>query len=286
MSHLDEIHFSRHIQNRRVIIPQRCDSLHHVTRSRLETSQQGYEMRSTTLAGMVLGILLVSGLGMPIASEADELRERAKAVRKEASAMAERGNKEQAERLEKESVELMQAAQKLEGRTKGRSEKANRPDIAKAVQSLHERLNDLHAQERKLKETKAPEKELAEVHERIAQTERELHAIHKHHAEQAEPHPAMRGQAEQLEAASRRIHHLRTAAEHLKQAEAHELAQQVQEQANSMERDVQAAKARLLEEHHRATKGEHGPDALQELRTEVERLRAEVKELRQQSEKR
>lgn len=243
-------------------------------------------MRSTTLAGMVLGILLVSGLGMLIASEADELRERAKAVRKEASVMAERGNKEQAERLEKESVELMQAAQKLESRTKGRGEKADRTDIEKAMQNLHERLCDLHAQERKLKESKASEKELAEVHERIAQTERELHAIHKHHAGQAEQHPVLRGHAEQLEAASRRIHHLRTAAEHLKHAEAHELAHQVQEQANSMERDVQAAKARLLEEHHRATKGEHGPDALQELRAEVERLRAEVKELRQHSEKR
>lgn len=242
-------------------------------------------MRSTTLAGMVFGVLLLSGIGILVASEADELRERARAVQKEAAALAERGEKEQAIRLQKESEELLKAARQLEVKAKGHSDKPERPDIDKAARSLHERLEDLHAQHRKLTETKASEKELAEVREQIERAEAELRKVQKLRSGQAEHHPT-NPQAEQLEAATKRIHHLRVAAENLKQADAHELAQKILEQAQSMEREVQAAKARLAMEAQRAKSSEHNHDALQELRAEVERLRAEIKELRQQNEKR
>jgi polyhydroxyalkanoate synthesis regulator phasin len=89
-----------------------------------------------------------------------------------------------------------------------------------------------------------------------------------------------------LEAATRRIHHLRVAAQNLKMAEAHELAHEIMKKAESMERDVQERKKRLAAEIQKAHGGEHGPDVVRELRAEIERLRAEVKELRQKVEKR
>lgn len=243
-------------------------------------------MQRTTLSGMILGLLLLCCGGILFASEADELRKRAKAMRKEASVLAERGNKEQAERLEKEAVALLEAAERMELKTKGRGEKGDRPDIDKEVRQLKGRLYDLLAKKQKLKEAKAPEKALAEVREQIAGTERELQTIQAHHAGRVELPPEFRDQAEKLEAATRRIHHLRVAAQNLKMAEAHELAHEIMKKAESMERDVQERKKRLAAEIQKAHGGEHGPDVVRELRAEIERLRAEVKELRQKVEKR
>src|ERR1017187_7091543 len=134
-------------------------------------------MQRTTRSGMILGLLLLFCGGILFASEADELRKRAKAMRNEASVLAERGNKGQAERLEKEAVALLEAAERMELKTKGRGEKGDRPDIDKEVRQLKGRLYDLLAKEQKLKEAKAPEKALAEVREQIAGTERELQTI-------------------------------------------------------------------------------------------------------------
>jgi hypothetical protein len=98
----------------------------------------------------------------------------------------------------------------------------------------------------------------------------------------------MRAQVEKLEVASRRIHHIRVAAENLKMAEMHDLARQLMEKAEVMEREVQEAKQRLAAEMHEAHvhRAEELPDVVRELRAEIERLRADVKELRQKIEKR
>lgn len=89
----------------------------------------------------------------------------------------------------------------------------------------------------------------------------------------------LRPQAEKLEMASQRIHHLRVAAEHLKLAEAHDLAHQLMEKAEVMEREVQEEKRRLLEEVHQQRRAPEGMDVVQDLRAEVAKLRAEIKEL-------
>ena len=89
-----------------------------------------------------------------------------------------------------------------------------------------------------------------------------------------------------LEAASRRILYLRLAAQNLKQAEAHDLALQLMEKAEAMDRDVQEGKKRLAAEMQKVHGGDSGPNILRELKEEIERLRAEVKELRQEVEKR
>ena len=217
-------------------------------------------MRSTLVSGLTLGLLMLCSGGILLASEADEFRERAKAMRKE--------------------------AERLELKAEGHGEDGERPGIEKEVRNLKERLQNLLAEERNLREAKAPEKELAEVREQIAGTERELHTIHAHHAGRGELPPEFRAQAEMLEVASRRIHHLRVAAQNLKMAEAHDLAHDLMEKAESMERDVQEGKKRLAAEMQKTHGGEHGPDVLGELRAEIERLRAEVKELRQKVENR
>ena len=131
-------------------------------------------MQRITLFGMILGLLLSCFSGVARASQVDELREKAKAMRKEASALAEKGNKEQAEKLEKESMKLLEAAERMERKDKERGEKRDRPDIDKEVRHLKDRLNDLAAKERKMKEAQAPKQELAEVREQISGTEREL----------------------------------------------------------------------------------------------------------------
>jgi len=245
-------------------------------------------MQRTTLSGLILGFLLFCCAGVTLASEADELRERARGIRKKAATLAEQGNQDQAERLERESVELMESAERMELKGKRRGEKGDRPGIDKETRRLKERLQDLTAREQKLREANAPELELAEVREQISAIERELHAIHAHHAGRGEHPPEFRAQVEKLEIAARRIHHFRVAAEHLKAAEAHDLAHQLMEKAEAMERDVQEAKRQLaaqMQEAHRRP-ADHGPDVVRELKAEIERLRAEVKELSQKIEKR
>jgi DNA repair exonuclease SbcCD ATPase subunit len=243
-------------------------------------------MRQSILLGVTLGLSLFGSSGLLMGSEVDELRERAKAMQKEAFVLAERGKKDEAERLKKESVKLLEAAERLELNAKGREEEKNHPNVDKEVRYLKERLQDLLAHERKLRDAKAPEVELAEVREQIARMEREFMQLQSHHARQHDIPPEIHHQAEKFAEAGRRIYHLRAAAQNLKLAEAHDLARQLMEKAEAMEREVQEGKMRLAAEMQRVQGGEHGPDIVRELRAEIERLRAEVRELSQKVEKR
>ena len=200
-------------------------------------------MQRITLSGMILGLLLSCSSGVVRASQVDELREKAKALRKEASALAEKGNKEQAERLEKESMKLLEAAERMERKDKERGEKKDRPDIDKEVRTLKDRLK-------------------------------------------AELPPEYRPQAERLEAVARRIHHIRVAAENLKLAEAHDLAHQLMEKAEGMERELREGKQRLAAEMQKLQGVKDGPEIVRDLRAENERLRSEINELRQKVENR
>jgi DNA repair exonuclease SbcCD ATPase subunit len=245
-------------------------------------------MQRTTLSGMILGLSLFLFSGLLVGSEVDELRERSKALKKKASILSEQGKQEDAQRLEQESVKLREAAERMEQKANGRAENEERPGIDKVVHQLKERLQDLRAQEQKMREGKAPEQELAEVREQISGTERQLKQIHARQSEPGELRPEFREQAEKLQIASRRIHHMRVAAQNLQMAEMHDVAHKIMEQAEAMERDVQNAKRQLEAEMHRGHErhGEHGPDVVHELKQEIERLRAEVKELSQKVEKR
>lgn len=245
-------------------------------------------MQRTTLPGMTFGFVFLCLAGILFASEGDELREKAKGLQQKASALAKQGKTEAAGRLKKESAKLLEAAEQMEQQSKGHGERGDRPGIDKEVQKLQGHLQDLRAKKQTMRDGNAPEQELAEVREQISNTERELKKIHSHHGEAGKHRPELREQAEKLDIARRRIHHMRVAAQNLKMAEMHDLAHQVMEQAQAMERDVQEAKQRLAGAMHEGQErhGEHGPDVVRELRGEIERLRAEVRELSQKIEKR
>lgn len=118
--------------------------------------------------------------------------------------------------------------------------------------------------------------------------------------------PHLRPQAEKLEMASRRLQHLRVAAQNLKMAEMHDLAHQLAERAEGMERELQEAKERFMAEMHREQQGERKKEAerkkegeqskkqppereaeiQRDLRAEIKRLQNEVQELRAKLEKR
>lgn len=253
-------------------------------------------MQRQSLWGIIVAIAL-SGGGALLASEADELRKRAQALREEATALAERGNLEQAGRLEREAGELLEASERMATKSKGLVEAGERPGIEREVLQLKEHLQVLLAEEKNLRKARAPLNELAEMRKRITDTERELQALQ---ARQAGPRklppefpvpsdksPAVKFpvdglSAEKFKAASRRIHHLRVAAENLKLAEAHDLARQIMEKAAVMELEVRAQKDRLAVEFEKTLRRDQGPEFVSELKHEVERLRAEVAALRQQ----
>lgn len=241
-------------------------------------------MRLTHIPALSICLLFFCGPHLS-ASEQDELRERAKAMRKEAAALAESGNPEKAEHLLQEAKQLLEAAERAQAKAEAHGEGHERQAHEREVQHLKERLRDLHAREQELRAANASEPELAEVREQIMGTEQELQKFLARRAQNMAAH-AWGPQAERLAAAQRRIHHLRVAAENLKLAEAHDLAREIMGRAENMEREIQEAKRRLMAERHPGPESRDGAGDVRELRAEIERLRAEVKELRQQAEKR
>ena len=236
-------------------------------------------MQRSLLSPVVAGILFfVYGQSL-IALESDELMERAKAIRKKAAATT--------EQAKEASARMLEAAERLEYQAKGEGGQDEYLERETKGRQLKERLQDLIAKARQLREANAPDQQLAEVQAEISEIERNLRTIHAKHSDQANHreyqgiHREFRQQAEKLEAASRRIHHIRVAAENLKQAEIHDVAHQLMETAENIEQDVKRAKQQLAKEMHNANAQprEHGPDAIQELRNENERLKQMVKEL-------
>ena len=237
---------------------------------------------SVAVAGLML---LVCGQRLN-ASEADELLERAKAIRKKAAATT--------EQAKESSARMLEAAERLEYQAKGGGEPGERSGLETKSRQLKERLQDLMAKERQLRESNASDPQLADVRAEISEIEQNLRGIHtknSDHVNHREFHGIpreFRQQAEKIEATSRRIHRIRVAAENLKQAEIHDLAHQLTETAESMEKEVQRAKQQLANEMHKPNgqQNEHGPDAIQELRNENERLKQIIKELTRKIESR
>ncbi|MCY2982377.1 MAG: hypothetical protein NTY15_01930 [Planctomycetota bacterium] len=245
-------------------------------------------MNVTAYSKVIFGLVLCVSGGALFASDVDELRERAKVMRSKAAHLAEQGNKDQAHEIEKESTKLLEMAERLEAKSKGRPEKQVGFGIDKERLILKDRQQDLLNKARIMRDERAPESELMKVREEIAEIERALNKIQAQHAERGEHRPEFRAQIEKLERVGQRLHHLRVAAEHLKLAEEHDMAHNLMEKAADIERDVHAAKLRLAaemhenSEHHRADR----PDLVAKLKEENERLRAELRELKRNSDKR
>lgn len=243
-------------------------------------------MQFHILKTAVFGLtFLVSGV-LVTADEVHQLREKANAVRKEAAALSEKGQKEEAEKLERASRELLEKAEGLEsGRHDADPKSKDRePRHIEDTHRLKEWLADLVAAQQKSKES-GTDQEFNEIGEQIARVKKMLAHVaaqkgdaikHKEVPEQFQE------QVEKLELAARRMQHVRTAAENLKAAEMHDLAQELMQRAAGMEKEIHAARAELSEQMQAGRK-EHGHEPKSdsgELRAENEKLRAELNELR------
>jgi len=229
-------------------------------------------MRSLTLARFVLTSVVVASAGFLHADEAEELRTRARAVKSEAAQLLENGHKEEAEKLFQESKQLMARAMELSGK-KSPEHGSENPDVV----HLKERLQELRAAREKAEAAKAPDEEIRELREQISGTERKLGEIVKRQQKPEIP-PQHREHAEKIEQTTRRIRHMRMAAENLKAAEMHDMAHELMNRAEVMEKDLQAAKDEFA--HAMKSQGAERSEETHRLRNENEHLRAELKELR------
>jgi len=230
---------------------------------------------------LILGFSL-GGVTALRASQADGLRDKAAAIQKAADVLAERGRTEAAERLEREARELIREAERQE--VQGQREMP-RPDIEQEMLKLRTRLQDLSAKERKLREAMAPERERAEVREQISQTERELVALRERMGSRGKPHPEFEAQARKIEEAARRIRHVRVAAENLKAAGVHDLAQKLTREAEKMEGEVGKATEQLAREMQQPNAPDPRDAEIRALRRQNEQLQTEIRELREKLER-
>ncbi len=193
------------------------------------------------------------------ASGADELREKAQTMRREAAELAEKGHKEDADTLERRAAALLEEAEQF-GRRHPKPREAE-------VRELHHILEKLRQEEAHLREEDAAEERIADVRQEAEQVELELQKITRgSHREHDSPHHET---AERLE-------NMHIAIEHLHHAGLHEIAEHVAERAEATERE--------LHEHgpHREDELMHTVmQQLDELRHELRRLRDEVNELRE-----
>jgi DNA repair exonuclease SbcCD ATPase subunit len=248
--------------------------------------QGNKRMKRLAFPSVILGLFLFGSTGSIVASDADELRDRAKAMRAKAALLMEQGNKDLARRIEMESEELLEIAERLQAKPNAKLAKDIGPSVDKEVFQLKDRLQDLLHKERSIRENRGNESDLHRVREEIAEIERSLQKIHRQHPDKAENRPEFRAEIAKLEKAGQRMHHLRVAAEHLKLAEEHDLAHKMMEQAESIERDVHAAKRRLAAEMHSETEqNKDRPDVIAQLKEENERLKNSLRELKQRFDK-
>ena len=264
-----------------------CLSKAIVQYSCLKNAQKDTLLKFTSITKGIFALLLVSGAGTLFASEVDELRERAKAMRTKAVFLAEQGNEDQTQRIQVEAAKLLEKAEQLEKNSSGRREKEFALSIDKEAFKLKDRLQDLLTKERIMRNQHAADSELAKVRGEIANIERALHKIQTQHDERSGHRPEFRVQIEKLERVGQRMHHLRVAAENLKLAEEHDLAHKLMTKAEDIERDVHAAKKRLAAEMHEDSERHDAdkPDIVAKLKEENERLRAELRELKQNLDK-
>lgn len=220
----------------------------------------------------VVAVVLAS-LVIPTSStvRADELQDQIQALRKKAAELKAMGREKVAEDLARQAAELAT-------KSKQQAEKI-RPNIAKAqILKLESLLKDLLDKERRMREAGAPLEDIELVERHILSTEGELDKLR---AAIAKPVPAERSPSippeamAKLEKAGLQIKHMRIAADNLEAAGATELAGQIREKADALEKEARAAKAQLL----KAATPQRDKD-IEKLRSEVAALRQEVTQLR------
>lgn len=232
-------------------------------------------MKVLVCCGLVVAIAHLTS-AVVCADDVAELRERAVAMRREAAELLAKGHDEESNRLTKESMILLEKARHAASQAE-KGEGHQHPD----ADVLRERLEDLKVALMKAREASASEQEVHELEAQLQQTKKHLMEVSDRQKSDA---PADREQQERnkkLELAMRRVRHLHVAAENLKAAEMHDMAHEIMQKAEAIERDVHAAREEERTRHRQHSEGEVA-DEVRELRQENERLRNALKELQQQ----
>jgi hypothetical protein len=204
-------------------------------------------------------IALVTATMFVSASESDELREKAKAMQREAAELAEHGHTQEAESLKRKAIAMLEEAEHLE---RGGLDERH-PEVRK----LKALLEQLRQKEEQLEDKAGADEALAIVRREAEEVENKLrHMVRESHEEHGGPHDDI----------ARRLEHMRIAVDHLNQAGLHDVAEHVAQRAEAAERE--------LHEQHRHHEGDVVHEImkqLDEIRREVGRLRDEVNELRE-----
>lgn len=172
-----------------------------------------------------------------------------------------------------------------------------RRDQERRDEELGRMKQELTALREKAQHPETPEEARGDLKREIQQLEMRLNeaAGARPQQKKGEPGPAkkpelppeLREQAERLEIASRRVKHLRVAAENLMAAEMPDMAHELLKRAEGMEREIAGAKEELMRrmhgEHDRPQKGQ--PEESEALRNENRQLQNELRELRSVVEK-
>lgn len=227
----------------------------------------------------VISAMAVGCLWQSVA--ADEQREReeqANLLRAKATELAKQGFEAESENLLKESRKLLE---KQEFPERKLDEAQKRRENGSDAQHLNERLEDLRSALKTAEAGSVPERERDELRAQLVQTERKLMEVLKRGEHRGFPEK-FRAQVEKLEHANRRVRHIRVAAENLKAAEMHDMAHDLMQKAEVLEREIHAAREGL--EREMAGGEERGHELggeIRELRSENQKLKEELQGLRQ-----
>lgn len=226
---------------------------------------------------ILFGSCLALCCSLTFAAEVEELREKSRALKREAAAIRDE-NPEAAERLVLESRKLMDEAKQIEAEKAREHDREKFAEPKQSIEKIKARIAGLMNRERQIDSDEARSK----IRKQIAELTRRLQELRP----QAEAFGAeMKERAEKFVVMRKRIEHLHAAAEQLLMADVTDLARQIQEKAELMERELEVAKARMAEEieklERRRARNSQNPE-VNELHDEIARLRAEVDELRQQ----
>lgn len=208
------------------------------------------------LGSSIIALLAVTAILW--ASESDEIRENAKAMQREAARLAEQGHREEAAKLDRRAMAMLQEAERLQQR---------RPKHREAGTIEMERL---------LEKLQSEERELERIggrRERLEVLRREVVQVKKALWERLHPRRGERGSRQ--DDTARRLEHMRIAVEHLNHAGLHEVAEQVAHRAEAAEKELHERRPRRGDEIHEIMR------QLEELRREVGKLRDEVNEIRE-----
>ena len=230
-----------------------------------------------TVAAVVLASLVIPSQSLV---RADELQDQVQALKRKAAELKDQGRIKVAEDLARQAAELAESARQSQVQK-------IRPNVAKEeILKLEGLLKDLLDKERRMREAGASLDDVAAVEKHILHTERELDELRSAIAKTmpADRGPAIPPEAKaKLEKAGLQIKHMRIAAENLEAAGAVELAGQIREKADALEKEVRAAKDRLLKPAppQNVAQLESIRGEVNALRKEVDQLRDEVKQIGQ-----